>query len=90
MGNRVTAPFTRRDFLKGAAGATGLGLGGCLSSDNGSSEPPFDTVVVLMMENRSFDHMLGWLPGANGRQHGLTYPDRNHVQPAAWPLGDDV
>ena len=28
-----------------------------------------------MMENRSFDHMLGWLPGANGRQQGLVYAD---------------
>ena len=25
-----------------------------------------DHVVVVMMENRSFDHFLGWLPGANG------------------------
>jgi phospholipase C len=32
-------------------------------------------VVVLMMENRSFDHYLGWLPGATGRQAGLSYPD---------------
>ena len=24
-------------------------------------ECPIDTVVVLMMENRSFDHFLGWL-----------------------------
>jgi phospholipase C len=24
-------------------------------------------VVVLMMENRSLDHFLGWLPGADGR-----------------------
>ncbi|MFL5844197.1 MAG: alkaline phosphatase family protein, partial [Solirubrobacteraceae bacterium] len=23
---------------------------------------PIDTFVVLMMENRSFDHYLGWLP----------------------------
>jgi phospholipase C len=29
-------------------------------------------VVVLMMENRSFDHFLGWLPGADGR-HNRTY-----------------
>jgi hypothetical protein len=27
------------------------------------------------MENRSFDHFLGWLPGANGKQAGLSYPD---------------
>jgi phospholipase C len=36
---------------------------------------PVDTFVVLMMENRSFDHYLGWLPGADGRQAGLTYVD---------------
>ena len=28
-----------------------------------------------MMENRSFDHILGWLPGADGKQAGLTYVD---------------
>jgi len=33
-----------------------------------------DHVVLVMMENRSFDHFLGWLPGANGRQAGLRYP----------------
>jgi phospholipase C len=32
-------------------------------------------VVVVMMENRSFDHLLGWLANANGRQAGLTYSD---------------
>jgi phospholipase C len=32
-------------------------------------------VVVVMMENRSFDHLLGWLPDANGRQAGLVYED---------------
>ena len=36
---------------------------------------PIDTFVVLMMENRSFDHYLGWLPKADGRQVGLTYTD---------------
>jgi phospholipase C len=34
---------------------------------------PIDTFVVLMMENRSFDHYLGWLPGADGRQAGLEF-----------------
>src|SRR3954453_23301974 len=33
---------------------------------------PIDTFVVLMMENRSFDHYLGWLPGADGHQAGLS------------------
>src|SRR4051794_10396150 len=36
---------------------------------------PIDTFVVLMMENRSFDHYLGWLPGADGIQAGLQYTD---------------
>jgi phospholipase C len=36
---------------------------------------PIDTFVVLMMENRSFDHYLGWLPGADGRQAGLRFTD---------------
>lgn len=47
---------------------------------------PFDTVVVLMMENRSFDHMLGWLPGANGKQEGLTYVDQQGNSHQTWPL----
>lgn len=36
---------------------------------------PIDTFVVVMMENRSFDHFLGWLPKADGRQAGLSYVD---------------
>jgi phospholipase C len=36
---------------------------------------PIDTFVVLMMENRSFDHYLGWLPGADGHQAGLRFAD---------------
>ena len=35
-----------------------------------------DHVIVVMMENRSFDHFLGWLPGADGKQSGLTFVDR--------------
>jgi phospholipase C len=34
-------------------------------------------IVVLMMENRSFDHMLGWVEGADGRQRGLRYADED-------------
>ena len=41
---------------------------------------PIDTFVVLMMENRSFDHYLGWLPGADGRQAGLTFTDASGAQ----------
>ena len=36
-------------------------LAGTSVLDASASEAPFDTVVVVMMENRSFDHLLGWL-----------------------------
>jgi phospholipase C len=32
-------------------------------------------VVVVTMENRSFDHFMGWLAGANGMQAGLSFSD---------------
>jgi phospholipase C len=38
---------------------------------------PIDTVVVLMMENRSFDHYFGWHPKADAKNTGLSYPDVN-------------
>ena len=50
---------------------------------------PVDTFVVLMMENRSFDHYLGWLPGADGRQAGLTYVDREGRAEPTRPLAPD-
>ena len=42
-----------------------------------------------MMENRSFDHFLGWLPGANGRQAGLSYTDAAGVSHSTFPLAPD-
>src|SRR3546814_20962683 len=39
-------------------------------------------IVVVTMENRSFDHMLGWVPGANGRPAGLRFPARDGVMQA--------
>jgi phospholipase C len=35
------------------------------------AESGIDHVVLVLMENRSFDHFLGWLPGAHERQAGL-------------------
>jgi len=87
--------FTRRDFLTLAAGATTLDLAAPLAARATPialpppHEAPFDTVVVLMMENRSFDHVLGWLPGANGRQHGLRYRDIHGVVHETRPLAPD-
>lgn len=34
-------------------------------------------VIVVMMENRSFDHMLGWVPRADGKQAGLKFTDND-------------
>lgn len=52
-------------------------------------DAPFDHVVVLMMENRSFDHLLGWLPGANGKTAGLTFRDTTGVKKSTWEIKDD-
>src|SRR2546427_5572232 len=49
----------------------------------------FEHVVVVMMENRSFDHFFGWLPGANGRQAGLSYQDSTGVSHPAHSLPPD-
>jgi phospholipase C len=43
-------------------------------------------VVLVMMENRSFDHFLGWLPRATGRQAGLVYTDRTDVPHTTYHL----
>ncbi len=48
-----------------------------------------DHVVLVMMENRSFDHLLGWLPGADGRQAGLSFRDRAGVAHATHALAPD-
>jgi phospholipase C len=39
------------------------------------SNMPVDTFVVLMQENRSFDHYFGWHPNADAKNAGLSYPD---------------
>jgi phospholipase C len=80
-----TFRVSRRRFLKGAAAAGGLlSLDGfnpvrLAFAQTGALPPPqasgIEHIVVLMMENRSFDHMLGWLDGADGRQAGLKYRD---------------
>ena len=47
-----------------------------------------DHVIVVMMENRSFDHFTGWVPGADGRQAGLRFVDRYGVPHTTWHLAD--
>ncbi|MBS1847398.1 MAG: alkaline phosphatase family protein [Actinobacteria bacterium] len=55
-----------------------------------AKDAPFDTVVVLMMENRSFDHLLGWLPGADGKQAGLKFRDTTGAPNPTWAIGKDA
>src|SRR4051794_705647 len=71
----VERHMTRRTFLGGAAAAVGASTLGPAALAAPARRRQFDHVVVVMMENRSFDHLLGWLPGADGRQAGLTYVD---------------
>jgi phospholipase C len=85
--------LSRRDFFTLASGATALGLQGSARASAPvlphPSDAPFDTVVVLMMENRSFDHVLGWMPGANGRQQGLRFADASGAVHETWPLAPE-
>jgi len=46
-------------------------------------------IVVVMMENRSFDHLLGWHPTADGVQAGLEYPDGSGHTLATHALAPD-
>src|SRR3984957_11551456 len=73
----------RRDFLRRAAGgasAAALASKTAFVSAQAESLPApassgIEHIVVVMMENRSIGHLLGWLPGANGQQAGLAYLD---------------
>jgi phospholipase C len=76
--------LTRRGLLLATAGgAAGAALGRAGAAELTRPAEPLprpaqsgiDHVVVLVMENRSFDHFLGWVPGADGRQAGLVYRD---------------
>jgi phospholipase C len=97
-----TGQVSRRRFLLGSAGAIGaLGLSARASaglSARASAAPlalpaparsGIDHIVVVVMENRSFDHLLGWLPGAEGKQAGLTYTDKQGVAHSTHPLAPD-
>jgi phospholipase C len=75
--------IARRDFLRGLAGTSGMVMAGRdvpnRAADRRRLPHPFlsglERIVVVMMENRSFDHLLGWLPNSDGRQRGLRYAD---------------
>jgi phospholipase C len=88
--------MNRRDFVRScvALAATASPLAGAARAGAATQLPAPDRsgiehVIVLMMENRSFDHLLGWLPGADGRQEGLSYVDRAGKRHATYPLAPD-
>ncbi|MDP9347204.1 MAG: alkaline phosphatase family protein [Actinomycetota bacterium] len=87
------AGVSRRRFIGGAATTVGaLALGGpsaLAGKTPGADASSIEHVVVVMMENRSFDHLLGWVPGADGRQAGLTYDDASGTPHATHPLAPD-
>ena len=86
----------RREFLgRTAALAGAAGMAGVLPAETLVAEAakrsarkplprpgdlPIDTFVVLMMENRSFDHYFGWHPKADARNEGLSYPNLDGSQ----------
>src|SRR5688572_25367173 len=87
--------ITRRRFLRSAA-ATGsvAALGGLGSIERAFAQnlplPSPDAsgiehIVVVMMENRSYDHFLGWYDGADGRQGDCGMPMRlgRSIEPTA-------
>ena len=86
----------------GAALLTGCGDGASPDggNDSGTDDSPLpvlpnpedsgiDHIVLVMMENRSFDHFLGWVPGADGVQSGLKFLDRDGAEQHTYPLAPD-
>jgi phospholipase C len=47
---------------------------------------PIDTVVIVMMENRSFDHLLGGLPAAGQPDVDVAPADASNPDPAGHPV----
>lgn len=82
---------TRREFLKktmmlsGAAGMATLPpsivKALAIDPDAGSTYLNAEHIVLLMQENRSFDHAFGTLRGVRGYNdpHAITLPDKNKV-----------
>ena len=94
-----TQGISRRHFISQTAATTAaVALGGLLPRsaqgarrDKTLPKPHLsgiEHVIVVMMENRSFDHFLGWVPGADGRQM-TAYPDRQGVAQPTAPLAPD-
>lgn len=84
----------RRGFVRGIISAYGAAMAGCAAkAQDILSQPPnlsslpapdqsgIEHIIVVMMENRSFDHLLGWMPNANGRQDMSFADARGAIHP---------
>jgi phospholipase C len=83
--------MSRRKFAKHALLVSGAAMLGCarrIPPQPPIPPPPYpglpdpasssiEHVVVVTMENRSFDHLLGWLPNASGKQADLSFSDKH-------------
>jgi phospholipase C len=90
----MAGDLSRRDFLErtayaaGLAGAAGLPGSTLLSEAAAAAARPLpsprnleiDHFVVLMMENRSFDHYFGWLTGEADAVQEQSFPDPSGTQ----------
>jgi phospholipase C len=81
----MESDLSRREFLERTALGAGMAASAALPASTILAEAaqahtkrnplpsprnvPIDHFVILMMENRSFDHYFGWLPGADSEQH---------------------
>ena len=81
MGASAGAALTGAEFLSQTAASAAPAL-----SPDGPDG--IEHVVVLMMENRSFDHFPGWLPGAKGRSDMTYLATDGNVYPN-YPLAPD-
>jgi phospholipase C len=86
-------PIERPRFLAGAAGLAGVAALGVPRSSRAAAvlPDPDSTGIhhsVLMMENRSFDHYRGWLPGADRKRAGLSYIDAAGASHPTYHLTD--
>ncbi len=90
------SPLDRRRFLLGAAGTAALaatsrawGAAPVRVPQRAALPDPkssgLDHIVVVCMENRSFDHYLGWLPG--GKQH-QSFPGKDGHRHDTWNIRD--
>ncbi len=89
-----SAEFTRRRLLAGATALSGVAAGAAvlplslrralaatLTDPPGGSLADIEHIVILMQENRSFDHYFGTMPGVRGfaDPDAIRLPDGNPV-----------